>query len=144
MGTLTLTAGPIYLDTVTIIYSVEKHVDYFPLLQPLWQMVKAGYVEIISSELALLEMQVVPLRQQDQLLIAAYEKILMKSELRLVRISTDILRQAAQLRADTNLKTPDAIHAATALANGCAQFITNDLDFRRVPNLNATVLSLIS
>ena len=56
-------------------------------------------------------------------------------------ITIDLLRDAAQLRADTNLKTPDAIHAATALAKGCVQFITNDPAFRRVSGLNIVVLS---
>jgi predicted nucleic acid-binding protein len=50
------------------------------------------------------------------------------------------LRQAAQLRAQYNLKTPDAIHAATAMEVGCAQFITNDDGFRRVLSLPVVVL----
>jgi predicted nucleic acid-binding protein len=53
----------------------------------------------------------------------------------------DVLRDAAQLRADTSLKTPDAIHAATALAQGCVQFITNDPAFRRITGLNVVVVS---
>ncbi len=143
MGTLTLSAGTIYLDTVAIIYSVEKHADYYPLMQPLWQALKARQVEVASSELALLETLVVPLRLKDQLLITAYEQALTQAELWLAAISPDILRGAAQLRADTKLKTPDAIHAATALAIGCTQFITNDPAFKRIPQLNATVLSEI-
>lgn len=133
MGTLTL-AGKVYLDTVTIIYSVEKHVNFFPVLRPLWQLAKAGRLELITSELALLETMVLPLRQQDGLLIAAYEQLLMSSDVRLVPITTDLLRQAAQLRADTNLKTPDAIHAASASIAGCDQFVTNDPAFKRVPH----------
>lgn len=59
----------------------------------------------------------------------------------LISITEDLLRQAAQIRAQTNLKTPDAIHAATALASGCVQFITNDPAFRRITGLNIVVLS---
>ena len=139
MGALTL-AGKIYLDTVTIIYSVEKHVDFFPVLRPLWQSAKAGRLELITSELSLLETLVLPLRQQDRLLIAAYEQLLMRSDVRLIPITPDLLRQATQLRADTNLKTPDSIHAASALFAGCDQFVTNDSAFKRVPKLNTVVL----
>jgi len=52
-----------------------------------------------------------------------------------------ILERAAQLRAATNLKTPDAIHAATALEHGCTLFVTNDSTFRRVPGLPVTILA---
>jgi predicted nucleic acid-binding protein len=73
-------------------------------------------------------------------LVAAYEQLLLSSEIQLMPITLDILKQAAQLRAITNLKTPDAIHAATALASGCVQLITNDDDLRRVHGLSIVVL----
>ena len=56
-------------------------------------------------------------------------------------MSQDVLRRAAQLRATiTRLRTPDAVHAATALEVGAALFVTNDYDFRGVPGLPVTVL----
>lgn len=39
-----------------------------------------------------------------------------------------------------NLKTPDALHAATALQAGCALFVTNDVGFRQVASLPLVVL----
>jgi predicted nucleic acid-binding protein len=42
------------------------------------------------------------------------------------------------------LKTPDAIHAATALACGSAMFVTNDGGFRKVPQLPVVVLSEVA
>jgi len=60
---------------------------------------------------------------------------------RLIGITEDVLREAARLRAIIpGLKTPDAIHAATALVHGCVMFITNDMGFRRVPNLPLVLL----
>jgi predicted nucleic acid-binding protein len=56
-------------------------------------------------------------------------------------ITLPILEAAARLRATTGLKTPDAIHAATALAAHNTLFLTNDSDFRRVPGLPVTLLS---
>jgi predicted nucleic acid-binding protein len=44
------------------------------------------------------------------------------------------------VRATTRLKTPDAIHAATALREGCTLFLTNDAQFRTIANLPVTVL----
>ena len=45
-------------------------------------------------------------------------------------LTRDQLRTAAQLRAATGLKTPDALQLAAALSAGCAAFVTND---RRIP-----------
>jgi predicted nucleic acid-binding protein len=51
-----------------------------------------------------------------------------------------IAERAAQIRADHNLRTPDAIQAATALAAGVIGFVTNDPMFRRVPSLDVLIL----
>ena len=48
--------------------------------------------------------------------------------------------EAARIRAETGLATPDALHAATALGTGVAAFITSDIDFRRVEGLPVVVL----
>ena len=142
MGTLNIPASSlVYVDTSIVIYSVEKFPEYLLLLEPLWFKLQTGEIEIISSELILMESLVLPLRNADTFLINAYEQLLLSSEIRLVPISQSILRQAANLRATTNLKTPDAIHAATALSVNCNQFLTNDKGLRNVPNLPVVVLS---
>ena len=63
MGSLILpTSGLVYLDTNPVIYSVEKHPVYWPLLQPLWQAAKAKTIEIVSSDLTLMETLIGPLK----------------------------------------------------------------------------------
>lgn len=142
MGQLILpSCGVIYIDTSIVIYSVEWNPDYYSLLRPLWLKFQTGEVEVISSELILMETLVIPLRKNDTFLINAYEELLLSENMQLVPISQSILRQAANLRATTNLKTPDAIHAATALSVNCNQFITNDKGFRNVLGLPVIILS---
>jgi predicted nucleic acid-binding protein len=133
-------SGAVYVDTAPVIYSVEKHADYWTLLHPLWAASKAGQIQIVSSELILLETLVGPYKRGDAALANDYEQLLTATEVRLEPITVAILKSAARLRADLNLKTPDAIHAATALATGCAQLITNDDDLRRVPGLPVVLL----
>ena len=142
MGQLILpSSGVIYIDTPVLIYSIEWNPDYYSLLQPLWLKFQTGEIKIISSELILMEALVLPLRNNDTFLINAYEELLLSENMQLVPISQYILRQAANLRATTNLKTPDAIHAATALSINCNQFITNNKGFRNVPGLPVIILS---
>lgn len=145
MGQLVIPSfSTIYVDTSVVIYTVEGDPDYYSLLQPLWAEFQAGEVEIVSSELTLMEVMevlVVPIRNGNSFLITDYEQLLLSSRMQLIPISQFILRQAATLRATNNIKTPDAIHAVTALSTNCAQFITNDRGFRNVANLPVVVLS---
>lgn len=96
---------------------------------------------IIGSELTLLETLVMPLRIADPLLVADYERLWQQPNTQLLPITQDVLREAAHLCAQiTGLKTPDALHAATAILHGCALFVTNDNGFKRVPNLPLAIL----
>lgn len=141
MGQLNIpSSAVVYVDTPIVIYSVEFNPDYWQLLQPLWAKLQANEISIVSSELTLMECLVVPLRNGNTLLIDTYEQLL-SSQISLVPISQTILKNAAQLRATTSLRTPDAIHAATALSQGCTLFLTNDSGFRNVPNLSVVILS---
>jgi predicted nucleic acid-binding protein len=141
MGVMILPAsGLVYIDTVTLIYSVERYPVYWPLLEPMWLAGQAGTFEIVSSELILTEALVSPFKTGNTTLERAYDDVLLGSDMRLVPISRPILREAAQLRAATRLKTPDALHAATALLAGCVLFVTNDVGFRGVAGLPLVIL----
>lgn len=141
MGTLNLPSSSlVYVDTSIIIYSVEKFPDYYATLEPIWLKLKAKEIGVISSELALMETLVLPLRNSDTDLVQTYESLLTASEMQLIPVTLSLLRGAANLRATTNLKTPDAIHAATAINAGCTLFLTNDNGFRNVTNLPVVTL----
>lgn len=139
MGTLTLPAsGLVYADAQIAIYSADGHAVYAPLCVPLWQ---PGVITVITSELTLMETLVMPLRQGDTALAARRENLWHQPNTRLIPITQDILREAARLRAAIPaVRTPDAIHAATALLHGCALFVTNDVGFRRIPGLTLAIL----
>jgi predicted nucleic acid-binding protein len=142
MGSLALpSSGLTYIDSDILIYSVETHARYWPLLQPLWQAAKANAVNIVSSELALMETLIGPLRNGDTALVSAYEQVFQSSEMQLLPITQMVLREGARLRAVVPaLRTPDALHAATATLVTCALFISNDVGFRRVPGLPLVIL----
>jgi predicted nucleic acid-binding protein len=141
MGALRLPAsGLVYLDTMTLIYTVERYPSYWALLEPLWRTAQAGTIEIVSSELTLMEVLVGPLKSGNTTVEKAFEQALLGTEMRLLSITQPILRKAARLRATTNLRTPDALHAATAQNAGCVLFVTNDVGFRGVASLPVVIL----
>ncbi|MBW4593951.1 MAG: PIN domain-containing protein [Brasilonema angustatum HA4187-MV1] len=142
MGKLVLPkSGIVYVDTSVLIYTIKGHPDYYSLLQPLWLKFQLGEIEIVSSEIIIMEVLVLPLRNVDTSLIADYEQLLFSSKIQLIPIRKPVLRETANLRATTNLKTPDAIHAATALSVNCTQFLSNDKGFRHIVDLPVVVLS---
>jgi predicted nucleic acid-binding protein len=143
VGSITLPpGGSIYLDANALIYSVETHPTYWLLLDPVWRGARAGRNQFVVSELVLLEVLVMPLRNGDTILVNGYERVLATPEFTVHAVNNPVLRRAAELRAAIpGLRTPDAIHVATALLNPPYTFLTNDPGFRRVPGLPVTVLS---
>lgn len=128
--------GRIGIDTALFIYFIEEDPRYLPLVEPLFAAADAGSRELVTSALTLLEVLVVPARVGDQDLANRYEQLLTGSKgVRLVEISLEQLRGAAQLRAHTGIKTPDALQLVAAVTSGCTSFVTND---RRLPSLPGT------
>ena len=142
MGSLTLpSSGPVYADAQIFIYSVEKHPTYAPALRPLWEAVARGDLEVVSSELTLLETLIGPLKRGDVALEADYENFYLSPGVRLLPITLPVLRVGAGHRATlSRLRTPDALHAAAAGDCGCTLFLTNDVIFRRIPGLPVVIL----
>jgi predicted nucleic acid-binding protein len=142
MGPIVLpTSGSVYVDANVVIYTVENHPLYAPRLRPFWLAVNAGMVRVFSSELLYLETLVGPHKSGSSQLAANYETFLGLPYLQLLPISVSILREAARLRASIpRLRTPDAIHAASARVHGVATFLSNDAGFRNVPGLNAVIV----
>ena len=89
----------------------------------------------------MLEVLVQPYRDSDEERVDAFYSLLSTyPHLRWIDTSLQIADRAAQLRAKFNLKTPDAIQAATAIASAATGFISNDPIFRRVPDLEVIIL----
>lgn len=144
MGQLSLSSdSSVYVDANILIYSVERIQPYVSALDTFWQAASEQQVPVLTSELSVLEMLVDPLKAGNAELEALFRRALFSSpDLRLMPLSLPILERAARLRVTLpSLKTPDALHAATALEAGCELLLSNDAAFQRVPGLRVTVLS---
>lgn len=141
MGSLTLPAsGLVYLDTSILIYTIENVRGYLDALMPLWQASRAQQIELATSDLTVMEALTGPIKKGDAELVNAYEEVFSGTDVRLIPIDQFVLREAARVRARTSLRTPDAIHAATALLTGCAALVTNDSAFRILTHMPVYVI----
>lgn len=144
MGALTLPpTGSIYVDANVVIYGIERIEPYCLMLDPLWQRTRDGSLKIVTSELTWLEVLAKPLKDKNQRLEHLFKAFLTADEVELVPVTRALWEHAAHLRG-LGLKTPDSVHAATALHTGCSLFITNDPDLRRVPGLGYAILKELS
>lgn len=136
-----LAPGPVAVDTVAFIYYIEEHPRFVDVVAPLFELVAAGKLMMVTSALTLLEVLVIPYRAADVTLAERYESLLTRSRgLSLVEIDRAQLRAAARLRSAFPIRTPDALQVAAALSGGCRTFVTNDRQLPRVTGL--TVLQL--
>ena len=141
MGPLTLPlTGLIYIDASGLIYSMERVEPYRTLLEPMWQEAQDGNITIVSSPLIVIEALVKPLRDGNTEIESQYRELFGSNAVRLLDASYQVFEDAASIRAETGLKTPDAIHAATAIRAECTLFVTNDTDCRGVQELPIVVL----
>lgn len=114
--------GLIYLDTCLLIYAIENHPALAGRLQTRFASMPPEVFAI--SPLVKHECLVKPLRDGDLRLAKRYEVGL--GQLVLLEMSERVFMDAARLRAQHGLTTPDALHLACALVHGCDALWTND------------------
>ena len=137
-----LQGAKVYLDANIFIYTLEAHPLWVPLLTDLFSGLYRQEFAASTSSLTLSECLVMPFKKNDANLIKTYREALEPSEfLSVAPIDKQTLITAAHLRAQNGLKLPDAIHAATALIQGCTAILTNDTGFKRVSWLEVFILS---
>ncbi len=130
----------LFMDTPPIIYYVQGHPRYLPLMDFLFVKVSAGEIEIVTSPITLAECLVLPLKQGNLDLANRFHRIITAGfNTRYVGID-GVAYQAAELRARYNLTLPDAFQVAIALKAGCDALLTNDAIFKRVQELKVLLL----
>ena len=125
------------LDTAPFIYLWEQHPRYFALSETLFRYLKKPNVQGITSIITLIETCVLPKRQGRQDLVQAYEHALLHSrQVRMLSVDADLGRRAVALRAEYDIRVPDALQIAAALETGATAFVTNDQRLAKVKDLH--------
>ncbi len=132
-------ANKISLDANIILYYLHQDKNFGKQSLRLLAAIK-NKTKVIST-LIYAESFVYIFEQADESLektqLKALEKI---PKLKIVAPAKKICLLAAQLRAAYRLKTPDAIHLATAIDSGCDVFVTNDDSLKKVQEIKVLTL----
>ena len=134
--------GTVAIDTSILIYFIEDTPRFLPLVSPLFEEADRGQRELVTSAVTLFEVLVVPSagwrRSAGRTLRTLTDQESGRSN---GRHQPDQLRAAAQLRAVTGVKSPDALKLVCAVGTGCKTFLTNDRELPSLPGLRVIQLS---
>jgi len=130
----------LFLDTAPVIYHVEGNPTYQPRTDIVFQEIRAGSVEAVTSPITLAECLVHPYQHDDLALMQQFRNVITAGvHTRYVGVD-DVAESAAELRARYHLSLTDAFQVAAALAAGCDALLTNDTAFKRVTELRVLIL----
>ena len=147
MGTLDvkgqhLQGKKVYIDTSPFIYFVEGHSDFSEVIKPLFNLIDQEIFTACTSQFTLTELFIKPYREGFDELIRDYQWLLLESEkITLFSLNQETFLNAAQIGGTQGLRTPDAIHIASALENQCEFFITNDKRIRDYKSVRVIQIS---
>jgi len=123
------------------VYHFEGHERFGPAAGRLLAAAEAGRCRLVASVLARLEVLVVPRRHGREDLCQRYRDLFDSfPNLTVLPIGPEIAEIAADLRAAHNLRTPDALHLATALQAGAKAFVSGDRRIRGVEEIEVVDL----
>jgi len=129
------------VETAPFIYFVEQNLTYLDRVRAIFQRLAKGDLEIVTSAITLTEVLVMPFQTGHTQYEREYREMLLNTEhISVVPVMPAVAIQAAKLRAKYRLRTPDALHIASAIESQADAFLTNDLLLRRVTELKVLVL----
>jgi predicted nucleic acid-binding protein len=119
----------LYVDANIFIRLLEGNDELASAIGTLFSQAWNRRIALVTSELTLAEVLVIPIRAGLDRSVARYDSLIRSNAaLETNAIDRATLHSAAALRASYRaLKLPDAIHLATALWSGCDRFLTADM-----------------
>ncbi|MBI4438005.1 type II toxin-antitoxin system VapC family toxin [Candidatus Uhrbacteria bacterium] len=126
----------IALDTSILIYLLEEHPTHAIKVHRLFERIEKGSFRGVFSIIGMIELLTgVKKKGRDDL--AQDYKLLLSHfpHFEIYSIDEDIVDIASKLRAVYGIRTPDAIHLATAITKKCTIFISNDRALKKVKEI---------
>jgi predicted nucleic acid-binding protein len=146
MGLIDLLKGKrVYFDTNIFIYIIEGSLQYQNIIDDIAQSIIQKDFEIHTSYITLTEILPPLVKRGDKDIISGtIEFVRNKGFFQLSNADEEICLQAGFLRGELKMKTPDALHVATAIKQNCNVFLTNDAGIRVPQNMQRILLSEFS
>ena len=132
----------IFIDTAPIIYYIEAHLQFGPLVKEVVNAFQSRNLVAYSFVITLAEVLSKPIERGDEKLARKFAEFLKHGRnLTMIDISEATAENAGKLRGHYPfLKTIDAIQLAAALDVGAEAFLTNDVKLQQFNGLRVLVL----
>lgn len=124
------------VDTMLFVYHFEANERFGEDAGALLAAAERGRCRLVTSVLSLMEALVVPKRRGMTELCQRYRELFESfPNLSLRPVDMAVAEIGAELGAASGLRTPDAVHLATALVAGATAFVSEDRRLGRVGRL---------
>jgi predicted nucleic acid-binding protein len=133
----------VFIDTAPIIYYIEAHPQYGPLVSDIVKAFQSGKLMAFSSVITLAEVLPKPIEAGNETLARKFSSFLKAGKnISMLEITADIAELAGKFRGRyTFLRTMDAIQIAASLEAKAAAFITNDSKLKNVSDIKVLLLN---
>jgi predicted nucleic acid-binding protein len=132
----------VFLDTAPIIYYIEAHPQFGPLVKEIVNCFQSGKLKAYSSVVTIAEVLPKPVENGNVKLAEKFSGFLRSGKnITLMDISADIAESAGKLRGQyPPVRTLDALQIAASIKARADAFITNDLKLKQVEEVQTIVL----
>ena len=128
----------VFFDTAPLIYYLDHNADYYFRMQTFFN--ETENKKYYTSAITCTEYLTFPYRNMEKEKIDLYYDFLRDFAFGIVNITNPIADKAAYLRAEYNIKSMDALQIASALSAGCEVFLTNDIQLKRIKEIECLVV----
>lgn len=131
-----------FIDTAPIIYYIEAHPQFGPIMKDVLRSVQTGKLHAFSSVVTITEVLPKPVEAGDAKLADRFLEFLrFGKNIGLLEISEEIADRAGRLRGKyPGLKTIDAIQIAAGIDVDADAFLTNDKGLRKITETRVVIL----
>ena len=131
----------IFIDTAPFIYLIENHPEFAKKVKQYISNTIIRGDRLITSVITIMEFGVKPQKEEKQEIINRFEELLDRLGIEVVEIDREIAKTGYKLRAKYGfLKGMDAMQLATALKNGCEEFVTNDIPLTKIQEIKVILI----